>query len=210
MVKRDFLMASLKARIPFAGSLTPSGLLRIGFIPGVVVTSMLASCGVDPQIWGNFTSSDFKVPPPAGVQTLEGKASVLGAGASVAFYTPGGIVLPDQATATADGGAFTTEFPATDAFVNAIVVVSEADTAVWGVVPQVPKKATVYDDSVTVTMGTDVAGTVTFMDDLDADATAATLMLLAKAASMAAQSAASRCCCAAGSTTASSRRMCSR
>jgi len=146
----------------------------------------LASCGIDPLIWGNLTKSDFVVPPPAGSQTLTGKVSLLGAGAQVAFYTPGGIALPDQAASTAEGGDFTASFPATTAFINTVVVASSGPLAVWGLVPRVPAKVTVYDDSLTVVMGADVPGAegeapVAFMDDLDADATAATLLLLAKA-----------------------------
>jgi len=144
-----------------------------------------AGCGVDPQIWGNFTKSDFKQPPGAGTQTVTGKASVLGSGASVGFYTAGGIALADQGATTSEGGAFSSTFPATTAFVNTIVVANGGPIAVWGIVPQVPKKATVYDDSITVAMGTDLPGAsgvvpVAFMDDLDVDSTAAMLLLMAK------------------------------
>jgi len=146
----------------------------------------LTSCGIDPQIYGHFTTSDFNTPPPAGSQTVTGKATVVGDGASVGFYTPGGIALADQATTTSEGGAFTASFPATTAFVNTVVIASGGPTAVWGLVPQVPKKATVNDESVTIAMGQDLpaangAVPVAFMDDLDSDATAATLLLMAKA-----------------------------
>lgn len=150
---------------------------------------LLASggCGVDPQIWGNLTASDFDEPPPAGSQTLTGKTSALGAGAQVAFFTPGGVALPDQAASTTEDGAFTTQFPATTAFVNTVVVAAGGSRAFWGLVPRIPSKETVYDDSLTVAMGKDApdaegqSADVAFMDDLDADATVATLLLLAKA-----------------------------
>lgn len=146
----------------------------------------MLGCGVDPQIWGHFTESDFEEPPAAGTQTVTGKATVLGAGASVGFYTPGGIALADQAATTSADGSFTSSFPATTAFVNTIVVASGSPLAVWGIVPQVPKKETVNDESITVTLGQDLptadgAVPVAFMDDLDVDATAATLLLMAKA-----------------------------
>ena len=155
--------------------------ITIGLLSGVL------GCGVDPLIWGHLTESNYDQPPAAGVQTVEGQATGLGAGATVGFYTPGGVALADQATTTTEGGAFAAEFPASTAFVNTIVAVSSGASSAWGIVPQVPAKATVYDDSITVTMGSDVAvdggegAAVAFMDDLDADATAATLLLLAKA-----------------------------
>lgn len=157
----------------------------------IVLTTLSASllvhggCGVDPQIWGHFANSDFKEPPAAGTQTVTGKATVLGGGASVGFYTAGGIALADQSATTAEDGSFEASFPATTAFVNTVVVASGGPIAVWGIVPQVPKKETVYDESITVAMGTDLpndagAVPVAFMDDLDVDATAATLLLMAK------------------------------
>ena len=153
-----------------------------------VASSVAASgCGIDPRIWGNLTSSDYDTPPPAGVQTVTGVASLIGTGGTVAFFTPGGVALTTQSTTTTTDGAFTTTFPATAAFENTVVVSANAATATWGLVPRVPKKATVYDPSLTIAMGTDVpnaegqAAAVTFMADLDEDATAATLLLLAKA-----------------------------
>jgi len=149
--------------------------------------AMASGCGIDPRIWGNLTSSDYETPPPAGVQTVTGKSTLVGTGGVVGFYTPGGAALTAQATTTTTDGAFTTTFPATASFENAIVIASSATLATWGIVPSVPKKQTVYDASVTVQMGTtlpDANGQttpVTFMDDLDEDATAATLLLLAKA-----------------------------
>jgi len=146
-----------------------------------------AACGIDPLVWGNFTESDFEAPPPAGSQTVTGLASELGTGASVTFYTPGGIALAEQAATTGAGGAFSASFPATTAFANTLVVAATSDRSAWGIVPRVPAKTSVYDDSLTIVMGTDVpvAGTgeeVALMADLDADATTATLLLLAKAA----------------------------
>jgi len=149
---------------------------------------LVAGCGVDPLIWGHLTESDFEEPPPAGTQTVQGTASSLGAGAQVAFFTPAGIAYGEQTTTTTEGGAFTTAFPATESFVNTVVVATGADLAFWGLVPQVPAKETVKEASTTVTLGTDIpddegnAATVAFMDDLDTDATTATLLLLAKAA----------------------------
>lgn len=148
---------------------------------------LVPACGVDPLVWGHLTASDFEMPPPAGSHTVTGAASELGAGAQVAFFTPGGVALPDQAATTGEGGAFTTSFPATAAFINTVVVASGGGRAHWGLVPRIPAKQTVYDDSLNIAMGTDApdaegqSATVAFMDDLDADATTATLLLLAKA-----------------------------
>lgn len=159
------------------------------FIGGACAAAIVAlahGCGIDPRVWGNLTSSDFEAPPAAGVQTVTGVATLLGGGAQVAFYTPGGIALDQTATTDADG-KFTAEFPATTSFLQTVVVAKAGAGEAWGLVPQVPAKKTVYEASLTIALGTDLPDAdgnpvvVPFMEDLDVDATTATLLLLAKA-----------------------------
>ncbi|MFO0750304.1 MAG: hypothetical protein U1F43_32235 [Myxococcota bacterium] len=144
-----------------------------------------AGCGIDGQIWGRLTSSNYKQPPPAGTQTVTGVSTLLGAGASVEFFTPNGIAL-DQAASTDADGKFSVGFPATTSYEDTIVVASNAGQEAWGIIPQVPAKKSVQEASLTIPMGTDIPDAegnpvvVPFMDDLDADATLATLLLLAK------------------------------
>lgn len=142
-------------------------------------------CGLDPLVWGKLTPSDFEDPPPAGFNTVTGVASAMGAGATVRFLGPAGGALPEQDTATDADGAFSAQFPAGSTFTNTIVSVSDATRAFWGVVPEVPRKETVYDADIIVTLGTGLpeggeAAAVAFMDDLGVESTVATLMLLAK------------------------------
>lgn len=150
-----------------------------------VLGLMGPACGIDPLIWGAATKTSFDPPPPAGSQTVSGVASLL-PGAQVSFYTNAGAPLADQGTTSDASGAFTAEFPAITAFVNTVVSVAGPARNVLGVVPQVPKKTSVYDESLTVTLGTDVPDAegatepVPFMADLGVEATAATLIMLAK------------------------------
>lgn len=147
---------------------------------------VLTGCGLDPLVWGELTQGDFTQPPGAGTNTVSGVSTALGASASVKFYGPAGTPLEDQATTTGDGGTFSTEFAAAQAYANLIVSVGSSSTNVLGLVPRVPAKETVYDASISVTLGTDLpddagnARAVPFMDDLGARSTAATLLLLAK------------------------------
>ena len=157
------------------------------FIASTLALSLLGGCGLDPQIWGNLTSGDYADPPPAGTNVLQGVASAFGAGAAVTFFAPAGAALADYATTTGDGGTFAAALPATTTFVNTVVAVSGPKQNALGVAPQVPAKKTVYDAAISVTLGTDLPGAdntaraVPFMDDLGAESTAATLLLLAKA-----------------------------
>jgi len=157
----------------------------IGVLVGAAVITT-AGCGLDPQIWGNLTDDEFKQPPEAGTNTVTGVASTLGASASVQFYGPAGKQLEDRATTTADGGTFSSDFPAAESFSNLVVNVASSSSNALGLVPQVPAKETVYDASINVSLGTDLpddtgaARAVPFMDDLGARSTAATILLLAK------------------------------
>ena len=137
---------------------------------------------------GLLTSSDFENPPPAGNQIVEGFSTALGGGAQVAFFTPSGLALSQTAT-TEEDGYFVAQFPATTGLVNLVVAASSGPRSFWGVVPQVPAKTSVYDESLVVALGTDVSKVegepgerVALMDDLDVDSTTATLIMLAKAA----------------------------
>lgn len=157
-------------------------------VMGVVAAATLGACGVDPLVWGNLTSSEFDQPPPAGSQFVEGFSTPLGGGAQVAFFTPGGIALGVTATTESDG-FFTAAFPATTALTNTVVAASAGAKTYWGVVPNVPAKKTVYEPSLVVAMGTDVAKVegetgerVPYMDNLTVDSTIATLIMLAKSA----------------------------
>ena len=147
---------------------------------------LLAGCGLDPQIWGGLTASNYTQPPGAGTNTVSGVASALGASATVRFYGPAGTPVANTDATTADGGTFATELLASATYTNTIVAVSTTSADVLGLVPQVPAKTTVYDASVNVSLGTDLpdasgnARAVPFMDDLGAGSTTATLLLLAK------------------------------
>ncbi|PIE17102.1 MAG: hypothetical protein CSA66_06770 [Proteobacteria bacterium] len=145
--------------------------------------SLYLGCGLDPLIWGETTASDFDLPPEAGQNHIKGASTLLGSGAAVSFYTPGGVTLADAAATTDDAGAFDAAFDASTEFVNTIVTVDSGGLAAWGIVPLLPKKETVYEGATVVTMGTDVGdgGAVPMMDDLGVDSTVATLLLLAKA-----------------------------
>ncbi|MCB9733439.1 MAG: hypothetical protein H6745_12610 [Deltaproteobacteria bacterium] len=146
----------------------------------VPVAALAAGCGIDPLIWGNATKTSFDPAPEAGTQTVSGMASLLPS-ATVSFYSGAGAALADQATTSDANGAFSADFPAITEFVNTVVSVAGPARNVLGIVPQVPKKTSVYDESVTVTLGTDVStDTVPFMADLGVEATAATLIMLAK------------------------------
>lgn len=151
------------------------------FTLSLMTGAMLTACGIDPLIWGHLTRSEFDPPPPAGVNRVTGQAPELGTGAAVAFFGPAGVALAEQATTTGEGGAFAADFPATTAFINTIVTASGPTRAFWGIVPEVPAKESVQDESLTIAMGTAIDGSpVTYMDALDSDATTATLLLLAR------------------------------
>lgn len=158
---------------------------RATILFGVTVV-MLAGCGLDPLVWGNLTDDEFKQPPAAGTNTVSGIASALGTGATAQFYGPAGKLLEGRSASTAEGGTFSVEFPAAEAFENLVVTVATSSANLLGIVPQVPAKETVYDASINVSLGTDLpaddgtARAVPFMDDLGARSTAATLLLLAK------------------------------
>lgn len=151
-------------------------------------TALFVGCGIDPLVWGKLTESEFDAPPPAGNQLVEGFSTPLGGGAQVTFFTPSGIASSTTAS-TEDDGFFSAAFPATTSLTNTVVAATKGATSYWGLVPNVPAKKTVYEDSLIVAMGTDVAKAegetgerVPFMENLTVDSTTATIILLAKAA----------------------------
>jgi hypothetical protein len=131
-------------------------------------------CGLDSPLFGLATNDDLEEVPGAGSNFIAGKSTALPAGSEVAFITASGTQLSDIAASTGADGGFLVTLPATTALVNTLVAVKSGAREVWGVLPAVERKLTVYEPDRTYTLG----DTIPAMSDLGLDSTFATLVLL--------------------------------
>jgi hypothetical protein len=137
----------------------------------------LSGCGIDAAVFDKITGSDFDKPPGAGSNSITGKVTLLGPGATVQFLSPTGTPIEELSTATGADGSFEVQVAASTAYVNLVVSVTDATRGVWGLVPQVDKKETVYDEDREFAMG----DALPVMGDLGIDSTFSMLLLLGKA-----------------------------
>ena len=115
----------------------------------VAMLLLLGSCHLEAPLIGDTRGGDHLRPPSAPTTTVTGHVNTEGdvalGGASLRFFQGDGTELPGLVAAVDADGVWQLEVPGVQSYANLWAVATSGSVVGWGVVPEIPKAASVYD-----------------------------------------------------------------